>query len=236
MQHAKQIEAAATKPNPCIKSRCTSVSCRRITPLYKKQSGFTLLELLIASIIFAIMALMAYGGLDNVIENSKSSQQAMKRLQQIQQCIAVLDRDFSQILPRPIRDEYGNKQPYLRASETNDHLLEFTRGGRVNPANLLRSSMLRVAYRFDDKTLVRIQWPQLDRAQGAKPRETNIIDGLDEINFRFLGKSGEWNDQWPPLNASTTDLQQPDVNRPVAMEVLMNLDDWGEIRRLYSFN
>lgn len=205
-----------------------------VTEPRKNQSGFTLLELLIASIIFAIMALMAYGGLDNVIKNSSSSKQALKRLQQIQQSVAVMDRDFSQILQRSIRDEYGNKQPYLKASETGDYLIELTRGGRVNPANLLRSSLLRVAYRYDDNKLHRIQWPQLDRAQGIEPRETSIIDNVSDVTFRFLDAKGEWQDQWPPLNASDTDDQQPNANQPAALEVVMTLEDWGDIRRLYS--
>ncbi len=201
-----------------------------------------------ASIIFAIMAVMAYGGLDNVLQNSQASKQALKRLQQIQQCIAVLDRDLTQIMPRPIRDEFGNTRPYLIASETGDHLLEFTRGGRVNPANIRRSSMLRIAYRFDENELIRLQWPQLDRAQGTEPRETSIIDKLEEITFRFLDSNGVWQDQWPPLNPSTNtsittntgnanqESNKRNANRPTALEVVLRLEDWGEIRRLYSLN
>ena len=86
-----------------------------VPSLQAKQQGFTLLELMIASIIFAIMAVMAYGGLDNVISNSQSSKQSLQRLQQIQQSVSILNRDFGQIIPRPIRDEFGNPQPYLTA-------------------------------------------------------------------------------------------------------------------------
>ncbi len=196
-----------------------------------KQSGFTLLELLIASIIFAIMAIMAYGGLDNVLENSKSSQQALKRLQQIQQTVSVLNRDFSQIIQRSIRDEYGNKQPYLSAGNNVDNLVEFTRGGRVNPANLLRSSLLRVAYRFDDEKLVRLQWPQLDRAQGIEPKQTRLIDNVENFTLRFLDENAEWQEQWPPLNTGSESAQGI-----AAIEIVLQLTDWGDIRRLYAMN
>ncbi len=196
------------------------------------QGGFTLLELLIASIIFAIMSIMAYGGLANVLDNSKSSQQALKRLQQVQQGVSVLNRDFSQIIQRGIRDEYGNKQPYLSAGNNIDNLVEFTRGGRVNPANLLRSSLLRVAYRFDDKKLVRLQWRQLDRAQGIEPKQTTLIDNIENITMRFLDESGEWQEQWPPLNTGSG----PATIKPAAIEVVMQLKDWGDIRRLYAMN
>ena len=201
-----------------------------------KQQGFTLLELLIASIIFAIMAIMAYGGLDNVLSNSKVSEQALKRLQQVQQSVSVLNRDLSQIIQRSIRDEYGNTQPYLSAGNNLDYLVEFSRGGRVNPANLLRSSLLRVAYRFEEGKLIRLQWQQLDRAQGIEPKQTTLIDDIENVTLRFLDDNGEWQEQWPPLNTASDSAQATTTTKPAAIEIVMQLNDWGDIRRLYAMN
>ena len=212
MQHVKEIKLASIK-----------------------QQGFTLLELLIASIIFAIMAVMAYGGLDNVMSNSESAQQALKRLQQIQQSVSVLNRDFSQIVPRPIRDEFGTPQPFLTAGNNIDNLIELSRGGRVNPANLLRSSLLRIAYQFDDETLVRLQWPQMDRAQETEAKKTILIDNLDKVTLRFLDQNAEWQEQWPPLNA-TSGAEIGDTTKLIGIEIILLLKDWGEIRRLYAMN
>lgn len=197
-----------------------------------KQQGFTLLELLIASIIFAIMAIMAYGGLDNVLRNSRSSEQALDRLRQVQQSVSVLNRDFSQIIHRPIRDEYGNTRPYLIAGNNIDNAIEFTRGGRVNPANLLRSSLLRVAYQFDDEKLIRLQWPKIDRAQGDEAKKTVLINNVEDFSIRFMDQNAKWQEQWPPLNAvaGSTELTL------LAIEVTIELNDWGEIRRLYALN
>lgn len=200
-----------------------------------KQQGFTLLELLIASIIFAIMAIMAYGGLANVMDNSKASQTALKRLQQIQQSVSVLNRDFLQILPRAVRDEYGNVQPALSAGNNIDNLVEFTRGGRVNPANLLRSTLLRIAYRFDDEKLIRLQWPQLDNAPGVEAKQTILIDDVENVSIRFLDQNGEWQEQWPPLN-SDVGTNAGNTTGLTAIEVVLQLNDWGEIRRLYAMN
>ena len=199
------------------------------------QKGFTLLELLIASIIFAIMAIMAYGGLANVMDNSKSSERALKRLQQVQQSISVISRDFSQLVPRAIRDEYGNIQPAFIAGTNIDNLVEFTRGGRVNPANLLRSTLLRVAYQFDDEKLVRLQWPQLDRAPGIEAKKTTLIDDVEEVTLRFLDQENRWQEHWPPLN-STSDTPGGVTTELIAIEIIVKLNDWGEIRRLYAMN
>ena len=198
----------------------------------QKQQGFTLLELLIASIIFAIMAVMAYGGLDNVLRNSRASEQALERLRQVQQTVSVLNRDLLQIVRRPIRDEYGNTQPYLTAGNNIDYVIEFSRGGRVNPANLLRSSLLRVAYQLDEDKLIRLQWPQMDRAQGIEAKKTVLIEDVEDFNIRYMDQNARWQDRWPPLNAPTdgTDIKL------LAIEVTIKLNDWGDIRRLYAMN
>ena len=212
---------------------------RSITLPSAKQQGFTLLELLIASIIFAIMAVMAYGGLNNVLRNSDASQQALKRLQQIQQSVSVLNRDFSQIVQRTIRDEYGNQQPYLVAGNNIDNLIEFSRGGRVNPAGLsFRSSLLRITYQLEDEKLIRLQWPQMDRTQEMQPKETMLIDDVENVTVRFLDKDAEWHDQWPTLdvqaNTGGAGTGNANIPAPVAIEIILQLNDWGDIRRLYA--
>lgn len=195
------------------------------------QRGFTLIELLIASVIFAIMAVMAYGGLDNVIRISEASGSELDRIRQIQNAINTMNRDFSQLVKRDIRDQYGTTQPYITAGQDIDLMVELTRGGRVNPANLPRSSLLRVSYSLREDELIRLQWPQLDRAQEAEPRETVLLTRVNDSKIRFLNLESEWQDQWPPLIPTT---QSGNPNELVAIEVTLQLEDWGEIRRLYA--
>lgn len=206
---------------------------------YRRQSGFTLLELLIASIVFAIMALMAYGGLDNVIRNSEASQQSLQRLAEVQKCISVMNRDFEQIIQRNIRDEFGTEQAFISAGNDIDMLTEFTRSGRVNPANLPRSTLIRVAYRIDDDALVRLQWPHLDRAPGTEAKTTTLLSGIEDVRIRYLDADAEWKDQWPPLGAeqpSASPVGSANTPAPIAIEVILDLQDWGKIRRLYKIN
>ena len=205
---------------------------------HNKQQGFTLLELMISSIIFAIMAIMAYGGLDNVIDNSEASQQALNRLKQTQHTVPILNRDLNQLVQRDIRDGFGTTQPYLMAGTDVDNLVEFTRSGRVNPGRLIRSSLQRVAYRFDEDKLVRLQWPQLDRTQEMEAKQSVLIDEVEQVTIRFLDQNNEWQEQWPPLNAQTVAATAGGTTGtatgPVAIEFILQLKDWGDIRRLYE--
>jgi len=193
--------------------------------------GFTLLELLVAVAIFAVLSAMAYGGLRNVIDNSQQTEIAMKRLQQVQLAMLKISRDLTQLTPRNIRDEYGNTSNYIVTDKSGDVFIEFTRGGRRNPAEMLRSHLQRVAYKLEENTLSRLHWPHLDRTQEMQPYESVLLDEVESASVRFLDKDNEWHDEWPPLNATG----QADGNTAAlsAIEFTVTLQDWGELVRLF---
>lgn len=203
------------------------------SPVEKQNTGFTLIELLVAMTVFAVMSAMAYGGLSNVIDNSEHSTVALERLHKVQRAIFTISRDFTQIVQRSVRDEYGNNQPYLSAGNNIDYLAEFTRSGRRNPAQLLRSHMQRVAYKLEENTLVRIFWPQLDRAQGIEPYETILLENVSAVEIRFLDQKGDWHQTWP-LQVETAEFNPATIEDLAGIEFKLDLSDWGEIVRLYK--
>lgn len=188
--------------------------------------GFTLIELLIAIAVFSVMSVMAYGGLSQIIENNQHSKKELERLQAVQRAVLTISRDFTQIIERDIRDEYGNPQPFINASNSLDYLVEFTRNGRRNPAKLKRSNLLRVAYQFEDEKLSRLFWPQLDRAPTMEPYESILLDQVERVELRYRDNAKEWHSQWPPLSGAAVELS--------AIEFTLELKDWGEITRLYQ--
>jgi len=193
--------------------------------------GFTLLELLVAVTIFAILSAMAYGGLRSVIDNSQQTERSMQRLQQIQLTMLKISRDLTQLSQRRIRDEYGNSQDYILTVEGADVFIEFSRGGRRNPAELQRSHLQRVAYKLEENILSRLYWPHLDRTQEMQPYESILLEEVENVSIRFLDDNNEWHDEWPPLTATG----QADANPEVlsAIEFTLELQDWGELVRLF---
>ncbi len=194
--------------------------------------GFTLLELLVAVAVFAVLSAMAYGGLRNVIDNSQQTNVSMQRLQQVQLTMLHISRDFTQLSQRNIRDEYGNPSNNIRAGEDADIIIEFSRGGRRNPAELLRSHIQRVAYKIEDNTLSRLHWPHLDRTQEMQPYESVLLEDVEDASIRFLDNNNEWHDEWPPLSATG----QADGNAVAlsAIEFTLELQDWGELVRIFA--
>lgn len=193
--------------------------------------GFTLLELLVAVAVFAVLSAMAYGGLSNVIDNSQQTELSMKRLQQVQLAMLKISRDFTQLSQRGIRDEYGNPNNYILTGEGGDFIIEFSRGGRRNPAELQRSHLQRVAYKLEENTFSRLYWPHLDRTQEMQPYESVLLEDVEDASIRFLDNSNEWHNEWPPLSA--TGLPGDTSVALSAIEFTLELQDWGELVRIF---
>lgn len=203
------------------------------------ESGFTLLELLVAIAIFAVLAAMAYGGLNTILNTSHYAAIQVERLTRIQFAVATLSRDFFQVADRQIRDEYGDQQlSFLAGGPRGNKGIEFTRGGRRNPGGFLRSSLQRVGYAVQEGQLLRFSWKVLDRAQDNTPMAVPIIDRVevDGLTFRFLDANGIWHNQWPPDDTKQLPTDTPistTSTMPRAVEMNLNLEDFGRITRLY---
>ncbi len=195
-----------------------------------RHSGFTLLELLVALAVFAMVALMAYSGLRSVLQSKQLTEQRAQRVQQLQSAVLMLERDLGQIaLLRGIRDEYGDPQPPLRTADFGAIMLEFSRAGWPNPTGMARSTLQRVAYGIKEESLYRYAWRVLDRAQQSLPDEVVLLEGVRELRLRYRDEAGEWHGQWPPAALA----QAASMPSPAALEVTLELEDMGEIRRLF---
>ncbi|MDZ7753717.1 MAG: type II secretion system minor pseudopilin GspJ [Gammaproteobacteria bacterium] len=198
------------------------VSCHRP----QGQRGFTLLELIVATGIFALLSLMAFGGLRSVLDTEAASRDTGTRLADLQTALWFMGRDMSQMAPREIRDAFGDPRPALVGSAGPPGALEFTRGGWDNPQGLARSNLRRVAYRVTGGSLERLTWESLDRVQGSEPTSETLVDGVANLALRYLDGQRQWGPAWPPAGGTAGAL-------PLAVEVVLELDDWGPVRRVF---
>jgi general secretion pathway protein J len=192
--------------------------------------GFTLLELLVALAVFAVLAVIAYGGLNNLLAVRERVVASLERTAELQKAYARLRNDFQQLRARPSRDPYGEPQPAL---QLRGDMLELTRSGWRNPLSQPRSALERVGYRLDaDGRLLRTSWRAVDRAQDAAVSEAVVLAGVEDLQWRFLDGT-EWRDAWPAPGTTGTVPLEP---VPRAVEVVLRLKDadLGEVRLLFS--
>jgi type II secretion system protein J len=62
-----------------------------------------------------------------------------------------------------------------------------------------------------------------------------LIDNLESVSIRFLDNNAQWQEEWPPMNTGAS-ISNTISTQPLAVEVILTLTDWGEIRRLYAMN
>ena len=192
--------------------------------------GFTLIEMLVAVEILAIIAVMALVGLNKVIDQQTAVRETADRWQEIQLAMRLITQDLAQLHPRSTREELGETyQPSLLADPSAHFPLELSRGGWANPAGLPRGTVLRVAYSWEDDKLLRWHWAVMDRTLSTPPVRTEILDGVTKVEVRFLDRAGEWHLEWPPL---TQRGPQNLISAPRAVEFAVELEDLGRVYRL----
>lgn len=199
-----------------------------------KARGFTLIELMVALFITAIVFAMGYGAINQALNNKQSLEDRQERLLAVQTTMRVLAQDFGQLSSRPVRDPTGDSwQPVLRSGQTAAPFLTFTRAGWANPAGVQRPALQRVAYILENNTLRREYWPVLDALLSTQTIKRDLVTGVKSVTFRYMDVSRQWRDQWPPQGLPG----DPNVNlraRPIAVEVTVELDDYGKLRRVFE--
>lgn len=193
-----------------------------------KKSGFTLIEVIIAMAIFAIVSLLAYTGLHSVITSKSHTEAALDRLQELQISVLTLTADLQHLSNRDGHDALGGK--LLKAStQDSSYIFAFTRHGWRNPANQVRSTLQRVAYKLDEDKLIRIYWAHVDRADDDQFVERTLMTNVESLELRFLDDKNQWQTDWPSADTLASDT--PSL-LPAAIEFTLKMNDWGAIRRL----
>lgn len=196
-------------------------------PMLRNNKGFTLLEVLVAIAIFAMISLAAYQILQGVLRSGEISKEHSDALTELQRAMLIIDQDFSQITYRLSRDENVEEEELQVMSageslfESDDQGIEFTRLGWTNPFGLLpRSELLRVRYRLKDGQLQRLYFLYPDLQVGDEPKVQVLLNNVETLSFRFWDSS--WLDSW----TSTDGL-------PDGIEISFTTKQYSEVRRVF---
>jgi len=211
-------------------------------------NGFTLIEILVAILIFAFIIIGAQQIFSMASNNAESLKNSQKRLHQINITMQTIERDINQVISRTIRGP-GNGFPIepIQTDLNDNFLLKVTRGGWKNPLYAARPSIQAATYTLKDDILVRSYFPYLDNINDIDPVEQELIDKVTDIEIKFLNRQLEWVDNWPQFTLNNP-VSQPVVPRdsdaevplsppptlPIAVELLIELEDYGTIRRLLN--
>ncbi len=204
------------------------VSKGRARKSLKKMAGFTLLEMVIAVSIFAVMGVIGFVALSQMTRAGQVITDANDRLSDLQFAVVYFSRDWLQVSPRKIRNQHGDEASNIVIA---DNSITFTRSGWDNFRGYKRSTLQRVQYLVVEEQLVRRHWASLDQGIAEQPIQVVLLDEVDSMEVEFQSSSGQAIPDWPVDGGSSSS----DVS-PVLLAFRLALPDMGEIRRLLEIS
>ncbi|MGO1462229.1 MAG: type II secretion system minor pseudopilin GspJ [Marinobacter sp.] len=200
----------------------------------KSQQGFTLLEVLVAITITAVIGIGVWQVMSGVILSRDRVDELAGQFDGLQRAMLLLERDITQIVNRPARDLYGDFQPAL-TSRQDEFVLLLTRQGWRNPLGIRRSSLQRVGWEYTGTELRRRYWPVLDQGQEDNSRDLLLLENVTEFDIRFLNDQNAWQPEWPSADAmaALSPGSRPDIPFPVGIEITLEHERFGELVRTF---
>lgn len=200
--------------------------------------GFTLIEVMLAMVITAFVALLAYNGLSAAITAGERHELQAEKLAGILLPLTVMERDIRNAVRRQITDEYDELVGALTGGALDQYILRLTRSGWDNPRGLRRGELQRVRYVLENEELWRESWSVLDRTSEEEGQQrTLLLKGVLNFELAFLDPGaagtipnpiplgGEWVETW--------DEKVMD-RMPLAVQIKLELEGFGELQRVYS--
>jgi general secretion pathway protein J len=188
------------------------------------RSGFTLIELLIALMILSVLSFLAYRGISSLLVAEKRLEEGTKRLQMIDRFFSEFERDIIFVAPRPVRISVTATEPALFGTPVG------TQGNyRISVSRFASAPDMppqRIGYIFSVPTVSLVATANMDFVVTADEQPVTLLDGLQSASVRFLDTDGRWTLTWPPAERTDT--------MPLAVELILVLDDLGSVSRLIA--
>jgi general secretion pathway protein J len=184
----------------------------------ERESGFTLVELVIALLIFGMLAAAGVGLLRFSVDAQAATKSRLDAISASTRRSVAIASDAAQAVPRTTRNEAGDS---VQAFEGDGQGFVLVRAGVDPLTDIARPSLQKVAYRLEKGALIRQAWPMLD---GAQPGPAAVLArDVSGIQLRYRSKDG-WRELWDPL--------RPDL-LPRAIELVVSPVRGPQIRYLF---
>lgn len=187
-----------------------------------REAGFTLVEMLVALSIFALLSAAGVGLLRSSVDTQAAVDTKLSDLAAAARLRALLANDLVQVLDRPTRQSGGGEAPAFVGLPAE---MRFVRGGWIDPADPARPELLAVRWAVAGGKLERATHKAVDG--GNESATAPLARDLTSASFRYRGSNGEWRTSWapavadPPLPAAVELIITPTNGRPVMLVVAL---------------
>jgi type II secretion system protein J len=165
-----------------------------------KQTGMTLLELLVAMMLMVIISAIAYASLNGLIDAKIHTDEVAKNLRYELLTSQQINKDFDSLIDRTTKDRAGNQTDAILGNYTS---IQFNRNGYANPLKKNRSELQQVHWLVRDNSLFRRSLDVLDIGSFPKWQERKYLDNVDTLNINYINSIGQESRFWPIQNSTS---------------------------------
>lgn len=160
------------------------------------EDGFTLVELMVALFIFALLAAAGVGLLSFGVRAQAQGTARLDEIATVRRMSMLMASDLAQAVPRVARGaDGGSIRAFTGNDGTSDPLvLGYVRNGRSNFAGAPRASVQRVDVRLIDGQLIRQGLGTIDGV--TTHSDAVLADQVTTLAMRYRDRLGEWHPRW----------------------------------------
>jgi general secretion pathway protein J len=221
---------------------------------HRRQQGFTLLEMVVAIALSALVAAMAYESFDGASRNAERTRDVLNDVNKLDKAWQLIGQDMRNVVPLSpllaspqLRFEAASLK--TKGKDSFQVIMLFARRGWINPLGRVRSDLQQVNYRIAEGKLWRDYLPERNMPLENIDFERDsfhqlLLDNVVDIQLRFLsdarikadGKgvlegseySRNWEPTWPPVNGAGG------APMPVALEITIEVEGGNRSVRLFQ--
>jgi general secretion pathway protein J len=181
------------------------------------EDGFTLVEMLVALVIFAMLSAAGVGILRSSIMTQTAVESKLTQIGGIGRLHSVLASDLGQLANRPTRGPSGDRPGFAG----NEAGMNFVRAGWTNIDGQPRSDLQRVQWRFSAGALTRSGFRHVDGGDEGSVAAA-FARGLGGARLRYRLPDGSWSGSFSsteqaPFPAAVEVTLTPLAGAPVVM-------------------
>lgn len=193
-----------------------------------KLKGFTLVELLVALAIFAILSTITASALYNAFQTRSHLAQFTEQLTELQLALSLMTRDLCQTVAYSL----PSKGIPLPPSFSGDALrVEFVHGGVINPlAGDKRATLARTAFICQENQLIVRQWEHLDALHYNDYQDRVLLQKIKYCRFSFLDQRLALFPEWRQSGESTN------IVLPKAIQLRLTMAKKGNLSYLFALS